>query len=86
MTFFEEGQGVMNAEAQLVAAQFAGSAAFGGFAVHRYGEPYLGGVPDWPETNTSLSTPSAPALQPGGRVALVTLVFLTLALLRLRDG
>ena len=58
VTFFEEGQAVMNAEASAVRAHFADSPAFGGFAIHRYGAAYLSGVPGWPAAN--------PAFEPGG--------------------
>jgi hypothetical protein len=70
VTFFEEGQGSMLAEVEAVRAHYAASSGLGGFAIHRYREPYLGGSVAWPERNAAwLSLPAVPALGRGGRLA-----------------
>lgn len=51
MTFFEEGQSILNHETGIVAQHFGTYASFGGFAVHRYGDSYLKGMGNWPESN-----------------------------------
>lgn len=51
VTFFEEGQMVLNSEAQFVILHFDKNASFGGFAIHRYGDSYLGELPGWPAVN-----------------------------------
>jgi hypothetical protein len=80
VTFFEERQDVMNAEAQLVAAHYMNSVGFGGFAVHRYGAPYLGDQPGWPENNTALyPPPTVPALS-SPVLSVAALVLLSLGL------
>ena len=48
VTFFEEGQSTLDSETQSVATFFAGSRSFGGFAIHRYKDSYLSGLPGWP--------------------------------------
>ena len=59
VTFFEEGQNVLNLQAGIVASHFGMNASFAGFAIHRYGDSYLGDLPDldangqqkWPPVN-----------------------------------
>lgn len=86
VTFFEEQQDVMNAEAQLVTTHYLNSASFGGFAVHRYGAPYLGDQPGWPESNTALfPTPKVPALS-NTVLSAAALVLLSLGVLAARRG
>jgi hypothetical protein len=53
VTFFEEGQSALNQEAGAIANHFASSHSFGGFAIHRYGDSYLSGLTDWPDSNPS---------------------------------
>ena len=53
VTFHSDGQNVMAQQAALVAEHFRGSRAFGGFAVHRYQDSYLSGIPGWPAINTA---------------------------------
>ena len=86
VTFFEEQQDVMNAEAQLVTTHYLNSASFGGFAVHRYGAPYLGDPPGWPESNTALFLPpKVPALS-NTVLSAAALVLLSLGVLAARRG
>jgi hypothetical protein len=56
VTFFEEGQAVLNTEAQLVAQQFGTYVSFGGFAIHRYKDAYLQGTTAWPAVNPNAIT------------------------------
>ena len=49
VTFFEEGQRALNREARRVARHFGGG--FGGFAIHRYKDSYLGRLRGWPPAN-----------------------------------
>jgi len=51
VTFFLEQQATLNAEAAIVVGEFADNLSFGGFAIHRYGDAYLGNIPGWPQTN-----------------------------------
>ena len=51
VTFFPQGEGTLYHEAVLVAEHFRASRAFGGFAVHRYQDSYLSGLPGWPVGN-----------------------------------
>jgi len=56
VTFFEEGQTVLNSVAQVVFNHF-GCNSFGGFAIHNYGNSYLSGSQaKWPTTNPSFPT------------------------------
>ncbi len=56
-TFFEEGQGVLNTQAQTVADHFGILSGLGGFATHNYQNSYLGGTTvNWPQTNPSFPT------------------------------
>lgn len=59
-TFFEEGQVVLNTEAQLVAQEFGRHVSFGGFAIHYYKHAYLQGTAAWPEVNPSFPGVSPP--------------------------
>lgn len=53
-TFFEEGQGTLNTQAQTVADHFGILSGLGGFAIHNYQNSYLsGGTANWPQTNSS---------------------------------
>ena len=52
VTFYPDGQSVLYQQASLVAQHFRASRAFGGFAVHRYQDSYLSGIPGWPAINT----------------------------------
>ncbi len=54
VTFYEEGQAVLNSEAEAVSYHFDENASFGGFAIHRYVDSYLGGLPGWPTINPDL--------------------------------
>ena len=56
VTFFEEGQTALNTETGSVAEHFADNPGFGGFAVHGYGDAYLGNLPNWPTLNTGFPT------------------------------
>lgn len=47
-TFYEEGNVAMDNESSVVENYFAGSTAFGGFAIHNYADAYLGGDTGWP--------------------------------------
>jgi len=51
VTFFEEGQEVLNQEAHAVAEHFDANPSFGGFAIHHYGHSYLGELLGWPPFN-----------------------------------
>ena len=53
VTFFEEGQTVLDNELRIVADTFAGR--IGGFAIHDYKNAYLGGLPQWPTRSTPTS-------------------------------
>jgi hypothetical protein len=53
VSFFLDGAGVLYQQAALVAEHFRASRAFGGFAVHRYQDSYLGGIAGWPAVNNS---------------------------------
>jgi hypothetical protein len=46
-TFYEEGQTHLRNEAQAVSNFFAGSAGFGGYAIHNYQAAYLSGTANW---------------------------------------
>lgn len=48
ISFFEEGEGVMNAEAQLAANHFASELGYGGMAIHNYSAAYLSGGTGFP--------------------------------------
>jgi hypothetical protein len=54
VTFFEEGQDAMNTALETVLGTFESLSGFGGFALHRYGDAYLGGSAAWPATNVDL--------------------------------
>lgn len=47
VTFYEEGLAALEQEAGIVAAHFARSRSFAGFAIHRYGAAYLSGEGGW---------------------------------------
>jgi hypothetical protein len=53
VSFYKDGAGVLYQQAVLVAEHFRASRAFGGFAVHRYQDSYLGGIAGWPAVNNS---------------------------------
>lgn len=53
VTFYLDGQNALFEQALLVAQHFRGSRAFGGFAVHRYQDSYLSGIPGWLAINTN---------------------------------
>jgi hypothetical protein len=56
-TFFEEGQAVMNGQAQAVLDHFGILSGLGGFAIHNYQNSYLSGAsPSWPQSNGSFPT------------------------------
>jgi hypothetical protein len=56
-TLFEEGQSVLNGVAQVVFNHFGFFSGLGGFAIHNYGNGYLGGISaKWPSTNTDFPT------------------------------
>ncbi len=48
ISFFEEGEAVMNAEAQLAANHFASESGYGGMAIHNYNAAYLSGGTGFP--------------------------------------
>ncbi len=53
-TFFEEGQGTLNTQAQIIADHFGILSGLGGFAMHNYQNTYLSGATaNWPQTNSS---------------------------------
>ncbi len=53
-TFFEEGQGSLNTQAQTVVDHFGILSGLGGFAIHNYQNSYLSGASaNWPQTNSS---------------------------------
>ena len=54
VSFFDEGQSVMDAESELVANHFSSSTGFGGFAIHNYQASYLGGGAGWPTGDNTL--------------------------------
>lgn len=51
VTFYPDGASVLYDQAALVAEHFRADRAFGGFAVHRYQDSYLSGLPGWPAVN-----------------------------------
>jgi hypothetical protein len=53
VTFYEEGEGDMEAEASLVATFFNSSRGFGGFTIHNYNASYLSGDPGWSTAPTA---------------------------------
>jgi len=56
-TFFEEGQEVMNREAQAMLDHFGVLSGLGGFAIHNYGNSYLSGASAfWPLSNSAFPT------------------------------
>ena len=56
VSFFEEGLGVMNAEAQLASNHFASQSGFGGISIHNYSAAYLSGTGSWPLPTVGLCT------------------------------
>ena len=65
VTFFEEGQEELNLQMGLVTDHFVSNTSFGGFALHEYGNVYLGDLPDldangkqkWPAINNPIWEP-----------------------------
>jgi hypothetical protein len=57
VTFFSDsrGQTALDEQAGIVAGHFRSNRSFGGFAIHRYQDSYLGGMlTNWPAVNTRL--------------------------------
>ncbi len=52
VSFYADGQNALLQQAFLVSQYFRGSRAFGGFAIHRYGDAYLSGTTGWPANDT----------------------------------
>src|SRR5690606_23939521 len=63
VTFYEEGEQLMNSELKIVDAYFSKASGFGGFAIHNYSMAYLSGTEGWP-----YFAPTSAPVSIGGRV------------------
>jgi hypothetical protein len=48
VTFYADGQSVLDQQSALLAQHFRTGRGFGGFAIHRYQDSFLSGLPQWP--------------------------------------